>query len=584
MFLQVLFALLQLSGNRQITVASENLTNLVHFINEQQKLSLNIVINLNNSKKYAENFQELLKNNTNPRLIINHVNNYTEELMPIHRTFSKQVLTLAWLTNENFNETFNAMDRLLWKLHFKDIILVYTSDAAKEMDLMEIFEKCWSKGFISVLLVFRDHLYTYHPYPNIKAVLLKKPSDFLDKSHLNNFQQKTCLLPFFDFANYCFNYTNRQGQLVRCGYYYKWIELYLNYYNASIKYDFIDMWSNDIAQYKDVVNDYQQMPYCLIPIFLKKFQDKTTVTDSLFLTRIFLITPNVKEITLSSYLALPFNGFILFMIMLTAAAFGVVINFMQQQIKIVKDFSKLSLEALRIVLFISQGTQGNKSMKFFLLQLLILFTGIFITTYYSSSLSSMLTAKVYEVPLRTFRDLRRIDQNILEYTTDINDILQLDLPEDLKKRFRTGDNTDMHQLRRNLNMTYMYTAHEELADFILFQQTYMKTPIARKLDQVLNYRHHYITAPKRSPIIDHINTFLLRIRSNGLMEKILEDTKRDGILSGELTMFLDPEENKSLTLEHLYYAFLLWFVGLTWALVMFLLESLWYKYSQRGLF
>ncbi|XP_037819234.1 uncharacterized protein LOC119608752 [Lucilia sericata] len=532
----------------------------------------------------AEYFSEVLKAMELPRLMVNR-EIYLKKSTALYEKFNRNSLTVAWLRESNINTTLRMLDHILWRIHFKDIFVIYETEPESNLNdkqLMAIFQGCWSKGFISVLLWHQEQLYTYHPYPKIKVLRLQNVQQFMDKRHLNNFQQYTCPMPFFDFPNLCYSYRNRQGKLVRTGYFYKWVQLYLDYYNASIDHYFIDMWAENYTQL-DAANTLNEMGYCLLPVFLSRNAKYFERSEVLHLTKVTLMVPSANEISASLYLALPYNGFIWLIIILSCFMFFVLIYYIHSgnNRHIAKDFGKMALQAFSVILFLGIDMDGKRSLKHFYFNLLFLFAGIFLTNYYTSNLSSLYAAKVYEPELKYLTDIGRTNLKVLEHSVDIAFMLNMDLPKELDGRFVTGGNTELPKARLNLNMSYMYTTHEEFVDFLLFQQQYLKHPIAKKLDQTMYSRAHYVTVPHRSPLIDHFNRYISRIRENGMLQKFIEDTKWDGVLSGYLTLLRDSGERKPLTLEYFRYAFVLWIFGLLIALLIFLIELKIWVFKRR---
>ncbi|XP_065361837.1 uncharacterized protein LOC135955414 [Calliphora vicina] len=576
----LLFGSLNIINIKTISAKSLNIADVINDINGNAKVNLNVLINLAEiNQKTKSNFVEIVKQIKVPQLIINEDQvtlDYLQAIKPLYEKHNSESLTVVGLNRSSLNSSLELLDRILWRRHFKDIVLVYQRDHKERSELfntqlLQIFEKCWSKGFISVLLWSQGQLYTYHPYPNIKVIHLNNVAQFLDKSHLNNFQQRSCRVPFFDNPNLCYSYTNRHGQLVRTGYFYKWVQLYLKYYNASIEHFFIDMWSPNVSLAKSR-RVLSEMDLCMVPIFVRKFGEFLETSNVMYLTKVLLLVPNAKEVSHSLYLVLPFNAFIWFIIIASGFMIFALMYFMARSSKQVMDISKLALQAFSTIIFLSTGFRHEKSLKHFLLHLLFLFMGVFLTNYYSSSLSSLFVSKVYEPQLKYLNDIGRTDLTLLEYSADVNYMLEIDIPKVIKQRVRLGNNTVLFRNRQQLNMTYMYTIHEEHMDYLLFQQYYLKHPIAKKLDQVLYNRGVYLTLPHRSPLIDHFNQYLLRICENGLMQKSKIDTKWDGVLSGNLKIMLDPVVEKPLGLEYLRYGFIIWICGLLCSVVSFVIE------------
>ncbi|KAM7355781.1 uncharacterized protein ACRADG_001732 [Cochliomyia hominivorax] len=554
---------------------TKDLLNIIYFINVNSKINLNLIIN---PPKDIENDAAIWRSADNSditKLIVNNITSNALDLKPVYGNHNSEILTVIWFSKSEIIEMFELLKRLLYKIHYKDILLVHREKFSEKSELdknllMLIFQKCWSSGFVSVLLWSEEQLYTYHPYPNIKVVYLENVDQFMDKSHLRNFQQYTWRAIFVDFPNQCYSYINRKGELMRTGYFYKWMKLFVEYYNGTMEYIPGDMWSGN-GDMSDALKAILKANITIIPIYLRNSHQLFDVSDVMHLTRVTLMVPNSKEVSRSLYPLLPLSGFIWLIIVWTGIMIFIVIYFLQRTKNTVTDLSKLALESFCVLLFISCGLE-RKTIKDFLLHLLFLFTGIFLTTYYSTSLSSYLTSREYEPPLRYLNDIARTDLTLLEYSGDVAFMLEIDIPNMIKERLRWGNNSLLFQNRKKLNMTYMYSMHEEFLDYMLFQQYYLKHPVARKLDQEMYYRPMYVSLPHGTPFIDQLNKFLLRIRENGLFDKCLTDAKWDGVVSGNIKIMLDPDEKQPLGMEYLYYVFLIWICGLFLAFVVFILE------------
>ncbi|KNC34838.1 hypothetical protein FF38_06774 [Lucilia cuprina] len=264
-----------------------------------------VVVTAGNEFESAEYFSEVLKATELPKFIVNQ-EIYLKNSKALYEKFNRNSLTIAWLREHNINATLKMLDHILWRIHFKDIFVIFETEQGNNFNdkqLMALFQGCWHKGFISVLLWHQEQLYTYHPYPKIKTIQLQNVQQYMDKTHLNNYQQYSCPMPFFDFPNLCFSYRNRQGKLVRTGYYCKWVQLYLDYYNASIDHIFIDMWTGNYTQL-EAINILNELGFCLLPIFLSKSGQYFERSEVLHLTRVNLMVPSANEISASSRLAL----------------------------------------------------------------------------------------------------------------------------------------------------------------------------------------------------------------------------------------------------------------------------------------
>ncbi|XP_065361816.1 uncharacterized protein LOC135955393 [Calliphora vicina] len=454
------------------------------------------------------------------------------------------------------------MDELLWTLHFKDILLIY--QGAKQ-NFHYIFELCWIHGFISVLLWSDKQLYTYHPYPEIKVVQLNNVTEFQNKTHLHNFQGYEMVVPDITFPPVCFSYHNKQGKLLRVGYFYKWIEIFLRYHNATIRHEFYDMWQSKASL--AIVNKFlEKSKFSFVPAELPRSNDYAS-SLTLIVTKIQLIVPSSNEIANNLYLLKPFNMHLWLYIILCGLLFLMLIVSINVLFDKQFNVAQALLQTIKIILFLAVSLKTQRSLLSYYLCLLILFTGLFLTNFYSSSLSSLLTSKVYEPELQQLEDIKRNNLLVFEHTADGHTTQKLNIPKYLKQRFYSGNNSEFKIKRQSLDMSYMYMGQEDLVDFILSQQQFMKKPKAIKLKEPLKYKQFFITLPHRSPVIDQFNRYLLYMSENGILKKIMRDTNWHGVLSGNLKILMDDEVEKSLTIKHFQYAFLMWICGLMCAIM-----------------
>ncbi|KAM7356737.1 uncharacterized protein ACRADG_002376 [Cochliomyia hominivorax] len=545
---------------------NEDIADLIKQINRERKLEINILINFDKSMKNNRNYQQFVKTaqiEDTPKLIITQKQ---INITPIYKTFTDLGLTVAWLKEDTLSDTLSTVDQLMWTLHFKDIFLLYQGH--KE-SLFQIFQKCWNYGFISVLLWFNDHLYTYHPYPQIKVIKLNHISEFYNKSHLDNFQGYNMSFPLTEYPPFCFAYNNSQGQLVIAGYIYQWIEAFLQHHNANIIHSFLNHpnFTYDILKTMLIERNFSFAIADVPPT--KEF----TSSQVLFISKTVLLVPTSLEIAHNLYLLKPFNKIVWFFIFLNILLFlllFLLINIISlQQYQAGQAF----INTLKMLVFISMDLKINPFLLNSYLCLLFLFTGLFLTNFYSSSLSSIITSKIYEPEFQQLEDLKKTQLPLYVHTASVANLLKLNLPQFLTKRLISGNNSDFTHKRLSLNMNYIYLVQSEtMAEFILFQQKYMKKPKAKILQQPIKFRPFAITMPHRSPVIDQFNRYLSHIRENGLLKKILSDTNFHGFLSGNLKMMHDDDVKIPLNLKYFHYAFLIWGCGLVCAFLWFLIE------------
>ncbi|XP_037813760.1 uncharacterized protein LOC119604922 [Lucilia sericata] len=549
------------------TNIASNVPDIIQQINRKSQLNLNILINFerttNNTEKY-EQFVKTSQLDEIPKIIITEKN---YKVTALNKNFGDQMLTVAWITDKNWSNTLKTVDQLLWQLHYKDIFLIYQGLLST---FYNIFQNCWNYGFISVLLYHNNQLYSYHPYPRIKVVTLNDVQQFYDKTHLQNFFGYEMVVPVVEFPPVCFSYTNTKGELKRVGYLYNWIEIFLRHHNASIKHYSLNIWQPNIS-FAYAQKILYEINFSFVPMVVHRTKNYSS-SVVLTVTKTALIVPSNVEISSNLYIFKTFSKLLWLIILICVALFltlmiSVNIIFHQKL-----NFCEAFLNTISIILFLSITLRRGHNLFNFYLYLIFLVYGLFFSNLFDSSLFSLITSKVYEPELHQLEDLNRNKLLIWKHSADTEDFLNMRIPEFVKQRLHTGNNTVLRIKREELDPSYIYTGQEYLVDYILSQQRFMKRPKMKRLDQPISYKPLFVTVSHRSPVIDQFNRYLFYIRENGIMLKIFRDTEWHGIYSGSLRIRFDDEVLRAMTIEYFEYAFLIWICGLLCAFMWFLIE------------
>uniref|UniRef100_A0A2Y9D4M2 Ionotropic glutamate receptor C-terminal domain-containing protein n=1 Tax=Stomoxys calcitrans TaxID=35570 RepID=A0A2Y9D4M2_STOCA len=541
-------------------------------VNREHNIEINIFVNINHEVQklqMEDPLDQLAHQYHNLPKIIETNTSAVKQLRGAH---SANSLTMVFITWENVNTTFLALDKLLHELHFTSIIFIYLNPYELERELMYIFHMCWNYGFTSVMVWSDQKLYTYHPYPKVEIKRVNNVSQFADKSHLENFHQFEWLQPTVEFPPRFYSYTNRYGQKVYSGYLYKLIYLFLTGHNASIEFFLFDMWStNDSNQ--NLLQKCSVKRCALAPV-LYNYHPTILASYCPYLAKGLFIVPSAKEIPESLYLIMPFDAPIWFIIIFCGFLFFILINGIATLRHSNYDFGHAFLDAFKIIMFLAVSSSMERSLKNFGLNLLFLFTGIFLTNYYVSSLWSLYTSKVYETELTLLADIERTNLKIFVYEPDLENFALLEsLPPIISQRYYPGDKSLFHQYRKNLNMTYLYTGLEDLVDYIFLQQTFLKRPFAKKLSETFFHQPFIVAMVHRSPLYEQFNRYLSRIFEHGILSKFITDSYWEGIVGGEFKLLKDPaEQYVALNMTYFQYAFVI--LVFTWigAFLVLLLE------------
>ncbi|XP_065369040.1 uncharacterized protein LOC135961467 [Calliphora vicina] len=537
--------------------------------NRDYKFNLNIFLKMN-SKEYEQEYLEMLHVTETPKIVINDLKSDFKTIREFTNGYS---LTVVYLYNSNFKESFELMDKLLWKLHLSHILIIWNSKADKLWSMEAIFQQCWQKGFVNVILWHQNKLFTYKPFPHIKTLELQNFSMFAERSYLRNFHHYAWILPFTEFSPRVFSYTDRWGKLMRSGSFYKIVELFVLHHNGTLNVYDIDMWSANITE-MDIVQILMKNGFHFMANIM--FGDVFyTASDALWIFYRNLIVPTAQGIHNSLYLTKSFStGVWLIVVFIALVIFCLIYYSNNRQSNLCQQSSLLKTLAIVIGLSDSDYRYGSKLFNMLLL-ILSLLAAVLLVSFYNCNLSSLLITKLYEPELTTLEDISKTNLFIYEYTVDEQYYKNSDLPAIIYRRLMAGNNTYMLYNRKNLNVHLnIFAAFDDVSNYYLLQQRYLKKPRAKILDEGLYGHTFHIPVVHRLPVLDHFNRYLLYIKESGIVNKLIFDSQWDGIVSGDIQFFRDEEISPALTLQHFQFGFIIWLIGLMMASLCFVVERL----------
>ncbi|XP_023294761.2 uncharacterized protein LOC111677798 [Lucilia cuprina] len=540
-------------------------------------MELNVLINFNSSSDF-DNYQEIVKTSDKPLIVYNNIN---ANVTPIFERQTKNLWVIVWL-NENvtMNDTINFLDRILWKLHWSEIMFIAELTADNNNFMQLLFKLCWSKGFTNVLLWQKGQLYNYQPFPKVQVINVTSVKSYLDAKQEIDFKGYIFRVPFTRRPPQSFSYRNQHGDLVFAGYWFKIVDIFNKQYNGTTKIFPVTLEETKIR--RDILKLTATKLFDIIPSSMY-FSDYYSNSDVFYLSKVVVLCSVSPEIPESLYLLITFDRNVWLMCALTFIILTLLIALIYRFVTNRWHISTSCLDALTTLTNISSNyLKRRHSFLMFILHFMPLLSGFLLTNFHNCNLSSMLTAKIYEDPLESLEDISKTNVKILEASYDIDHTLTLEsVPQYIKERLTTIDSIhEFVRLRSNLEITkYFYTGPEDLADFFLFQQKYLPRPFATALSEAIYHKPFFFTVPHRSPFLPLFNRYLLYVHENGLYDKLQHDAKWDGVVSGELKFFLPSDLNKSLSLDYLSSAFILLILGLVGSILVFLLEI----YSVRKL-
>ncbi|XP_013111546.2 uncharacterized protein LOC106090045 [Stomoxys calcitrans] len=532
---------------------------IMQHLNAEYGFQTNLMIDLTGNEHTWE-FQEKSLESKVPKILITHLDATTSNL---YKLFNMEILSIVRMDVMHLNLTLKLMDKLLWRRHYTKIIVDFHGEGAKDAnnELPYIFHRFWQQGHGSVLLHWRNATYTYTPYPSIQVHSVANLWDFQKLWQIRNFQQYLFKIPFMEFPPRCFSYRNRKGSLIRTGIYYKIVEAFIKNYNGSMEFEFLDIWSMGLN--REHANDkVRNGGFHFIPtqMIASEMYERS---DAFHLGKNYFIVPASKEIKQSLYLLVCFNPYMWMMVallLLILFLFIVVVNY--------RKYGKGNLvdslfHAFKIIIFIYDEVFVGKTLFNFMLHLLFLIVGLFLTNSYVCNLSSMYTLRIYEPELKTLNDIRLTKLGIHVFGLDYDQFLALEnMPSIVYDRMFVGNDTEFFVNRQKLQLMNIYMGGDDVIDYLFFQQLYMRKPLAKYIPEPMYTLLYTITMPHRSPFIEFFNRYLSYLKDSGIVNKFKMDSQWDGVISSSLKFLQDPITNRSMSMAYLQYGFVIWIIGM----------------------
>lgn len=179
--------------------------------------------------------------------------------------------------------------------------------------------------------------------------------------------------------------------------------------------------------------------------------------------------------------------------------------------------------------------------------------------------------------MKLLTDIGNTNLKLFIYSLDKGyfDVIANNLPPIIRQRLYTGDDDQFTSYRQNLNTSYIYPAIEDLADYLLLQQMYLRRPKAIKLAEPTYHRPFFISMQLRTPFLQQFNRYFSRLFESGIFNKFMLDAQWDGLTSGKYKLLKDDRStNEALTMSYFQFAFIMLGCGLGMAVIVFVVECL----------
>ncbi|KAH8253359.1 hypothetical protein KR032_005058, partial [Drosophila birchii] len=488
----------------------------------------------------------------------------------LREKFTSQSLIIVKLLDFGLDpKLVDFLPLLLDRLH--ELHIVFLSLEDPELFQKELYTYCYKEGFINVILIHNDGLYSYLPYPTIQPIKLANVSEYLARGKIiRNFKGFPVRILETKVAPRDFEYFDERNKLVRAGYMFTAMQEFADRYDATIvgvplpvqleieKYDaaFEMLFNKEI----DVICYFKDMEWDI------------SHTEPLSILRSYFIVPHARPISSYLYYSRPFR-WNLWLVVAVTVLYGALMLYLGSG-RNRNEIGKCLLYSLSHILNTCNQTIRTAGWRNQLIHVILTLGGFMLTNLYLATLSSILTSGLSEQQYKTIQDLADAPYPSLHDGLYRRQMMSNEfLPEALRRKSITLNITLLTSYRDGLNKSYIYWAYEDRLELLLMQQYLLKTPRFDMIREPVAYALEAYPVSRSLPYLKMATEFMRRLQEHGINFKIKADAFQVMLEQKIYTLMRDDEPlAKAFDLQYYYFAFGLWAVGLCLSFVVFLME------------
>ncbi|KAH8275619.1 hypothetical protein KR026_011755 [Drosophila bipectinata] len=436
------------------------------------------------------------------------------------------------------------LDKSLRKLRPIRLIVVLSNTRSGSYNaMMQVFKRLWHFQFLNVLVLHKDQIYSYTPYPVVHFYKLDINATSLFPPATNDFQGYEVSTPVEnDIPRVFFIRDQKTGCWKPRGYGYRVFAEYLKRHNATLRVtnphqDHRPNHSVNMGKIIEMIHDGQLEislhPYVDVP------ENIGDHSYPLIVARNCLIVPVRNEIPRHAYLYLPLDRWS-WLLLLGAVIYISGIIYWIQPGQEHRTFNPL--DGISRVLFISSPSRIYRpSLRYFVVSFQLTILGFIVTNMYSIQLSSFFTTLVVGEQVDSMEQLVEQKQKVLVKHYEISTFLRHVEPRlvDKVSRLLVGANSsEQVSALLSFNRSFAYPFTVERWEFFSMQQQYAFKPIFRFSSACLGAP--IIGYPMRSDchLQRSLNLFIMRIQDSGILKHWLVSDFNDA-LSFDYVRLLD---------------------------------------------
>ncbi|KAH8401726.1 hypothetical protein KR009_007557 [Drosophila setifemur] len=436
------------------------------------------------------------------------------------------------------------LNKGLRKLRRIRLIVVLPMDRnATYGSMMDVFKRLWHFQFLNVLVLHKDQIYSYTPYPVVRFYKLDINADPLFPPEAKDFRGYVVSTPAEnDIPRVFFVQDQRTGGRRIRGYGYRTFVEYLQRHNASLHVSNPHQYHGPTSSV-DMGRMIQQIQEGQLEISLHPYVDvPENIGDHsypLLVASNCLIVPVRNEIPRHEYLLLPLHRWSWLLLLGSVIYISGVLYWIQPGIARDSWDQRLGYNLVdgisRVLYICSPARIYRPSLRYFVVSLQLTILGFVVTNLYSIQLGSFFTAMVVGEQVDSMEQLIEQQQKVLVKHYEVSTFLRHVEPHlvDGVARLLVGaDSSEQVSALLSFNRSYAYPFTLERWEFFSLQQQYAFKPIFRFSSACLG--SPIIGYPMRSDchLQGSLNMFIMRIQAAGLLQHWFVSDFNDALRSG----------------------------------------------------
>nr|XP_016994397.2 LOW QUALITY PROTEIN: uncharacterized protein LOC108055536 [Drosophila takahashii] len=476
-----------------------------------------------------ETLEELNLVTNQPKLLI--YKNISEELKMNH---DEPVLVIIQLEKDlDLNlETVAVLRSHLIDRQYNDILLI-DGDTENVKSYKELGKAFWDAGFPRVLIYnLQEELWSIKPYPylEIKSTSLK---EYVKNRNDRNLMGYPLRVLVTNDPPHCFvdedelpNSPNRyKGSIITI------LKIFADQLNATFKaVPFPGLRRYSTAECVQMVRD-NEADACG-SIFVRTY--KYATSQPVRLNRVAIMAPFGNPIDKFYYFFRPFDSYVWIgtgLMVVYISAMGSLLHRWHFGQWDVGQYLLLAIETLlNRELSLPPSSSGSKLM----LLLLLFAIGFILSNLYVALLSMMLTTKLYQRPIENLADLKAANVSILLQTHNIGPNSVYGSSEELRERFLLVEESVHKEKRGGLDTSYAYVDSEDMMDFYLYQQKFLRRRRMKKLPNPVGHTWAVQVIKQNWVLEREYNDHVQRLFETGLQNKLVDDVHELAVRAGFL--------------------------------------------------